>query len=193
MLPVVVVAGLGRCGSSLVMQMLRAGGMACIGVPPAFEDMRVVAHGPIDPAWFGTLGGRAVKVLDPHLNLLPKEALAVVVWLDRDRHEQARSQVKFLKLMTGLPVTPDYESACAESLALEKPQALRCVSRWPLLRLAFEDVLANPLRAAGRVAAHVGGDLNISAMAAVVRPRNPSCAPGLDMEMALIAEETGRC
>ena len=35
--PCIIVSGLGRCGSSLVMQMLHAGGVECLGAPPAFE------------------------------------------------------------------------------------------------------------------------------------------------------------
>jgi hypothetical protein len=38
--PVIVVAGLGRCGTSLVMQMLAAAGLPCVGSFPDFEDDR---------------------------------------------------------------------------------------------------------------------------------------------------------
>jgi hypothetical protein len=37
MKPYVIVAGFGRCGSSLTMTMLHAAGIPCIGTPPDFE------------------------------------------------------------------------------------------------------------------------------------------------------------
>jgi hypothetical protein len=59
--PIILVAGLGRCGSSLVMRLLDAAGVPTVGTFPAFEEQTL----PRDAlGWVEAYAGRAVKVLD---------------------------------------------------------------------------------------------------------------------------------
>lgn len=193
--PVLVVAGLGRCGTSLVMQMLHAGGMPCVPGDgfPAFEDRRTAVMGEINPVWFAGLAGKAVKVLDPHVNRIPSEVPVAVVWLDRNVREQARSQAKFLRLVAEVDVPSHYPRALAKALVRERGEAWEALPKEPALVLAFEGILASPARAAAALNAAVGGlALDEAAMAGAVRERSPECAPGLDMETSLIQQARRR-
>ena len=79
---IVLVCGLARCGTSLTMQMLQAGGMRCAGRAPAFEDFRAFAGGYSD-SWMREQAGGAVKVLDPQLISRRQLAAlpAIAIWL----------------------------------------------------------------------------------------------------------------
>lgn len=65
---ITIVCGFGRCGMSLVMQTLDAGGMPVHDSWPAYED--ATAHGG-NRALMDTLPAKAVKRLDRQLPSLP--------------------------------------------------------------------------------------------------------------------------
>lgn len=186
--PVFAVAGLGRCGTSLVMQMLAAGGMPCAGSAPDFEPDELLA--PVDPAWLASQRGRAVKLLDPHLLSVPLDLPLEVIWMDRDLKQQAKSQAKFAHLAAGLP-RPNRQHARRwhEGLARDRRAALAALDPHTVRRLRFEDVLVHPRRSAGYLAETFRHwiALDVARMAAQVRPRGTACAPGLDLEAELIA------
>lgn len=193
--PTILVCGFGRCGSSLMMQMLAAGGVPTTGKWPDYEDGHAgVIGGSIDAAWLESVRGHAIKVLDPHRVSIPRGDYGAI-WLDRDPMEQARSQAKFLSLMAGIPSNRHTTRALAASYATDKPKALRSLrdAGAGILHMTFEDLL-DPCRlrdAVTALAAFLGHrrDLDEVAMLRAVRPRGPRCAPGLDMELALMREK----
>lgn len=134
----VAVCGFGRCGTTMTMQMLVAGGLPPgNATEPPYEG---------DPkALIGrNLAGRCVKLLDPC-----GTAAAVAgptagwrfIWLDRDPLEQAHSYLKLLKSMapvTGASFTPQQ---VANTYARDRP------ARITQLRAA-ERVTRRPRKAA---------------------------------------------
>jgi hypothetical protein len=190
---ITIVSGFGRCGSSLVMQMLEAGGMPMVGRFPAFEDDHTsVARVVIDPEWMGLQDGRAVKILDPHEIQIPAGDYRVI-WCSREYAEQARSQVKFAAMMMGLHPTRESVRAFMRSYVRDKPKAIKkLIALAPkpgILDLHFEDILSDPLGAATELAQYCGlGDPQN--MASVVKQRSPLCARGLDMEIELLAQRS---
>lgn len=192
--PVIVVSGLGRCGSSLVMQMLHAGGMACIGDAPDFEDS-VNTGGHVDDQWLAMQAGRAVKILDPHrVGGGSPKTHRLVIWLDRDVDEQAKSHSKFLHHMAGMPLfNREQRRLCANSLKRDRARALVQFKGQPILLMPFEMLIGKPLEAAGLIVDHLRVDqlrfrhpLDIAAMAAVVVPRTIECMPDLSIEESLV-------
>jgi hypothetical protein len=184
--PTYIVAGLGRCGTSMCMQMLAAGGIACIGDAPAYEDNRTRVRN-IDPEHMRAWSGAAVKVLDPQIVGLPGNVR--VIWLDRDAQEQARSAGKFAHLMAGIQLPCRWQRRrYAERLRRDRVRALRVIGNRPVLLLTFERVLADPLGCARAMAVFLDQPLDVHAMAAVVRRRPASCLPGLDLELQLVEE-----
>jgi len=90
---IIVVCGLGRCGSSLMMQMLHAGGLTCTGEAPPYEHPNG-AMNHFNARWLTQQTDKATKVLLPHhVKFLP--ANYYFIWLERNPLEQAKSTFKF--------------------------------------------------------------------------------------------------
>lgn len=176
--PIIVVSGFGRCGSSLVMQMLAAGGVPCLGDYPAFES-RAMAK-----------SGEAIKILDPHRANPTPYAIppgACVIWLDRDPSEQADSLVKFTRILMGFSYNREQRRALVRQLRADREQAMRAIGTRPKMIVPFESLLSTPAAWAKSIGAFVGLDgFDIIAAAGQVRLRSPKCASGLDMELDLM-------
>lgn len=195
---ITIVSGFGRCGTSLVMQMLEAGGMPMTGIWPAFEaeeSAGILDGGSIDRAWLESVPGHAVKVLDPHRGSIPAGPDYRVIWCHRDHQEQAKSQTKFLAVMVGIPYSRDTVRTFARSYNKDLPAAmrvLRACNPKGVLELNFENILAYPAATAIDIANFCGG-MNAEAMAKAVRPRTPQCATGMAMELSLLQEREAEC
>lgn len=175
-----VVAGLGRCGTSMVMQMLAAGGVRCVGQHPAYE-VDEAAHAPLDYDWLRQCDGMAVKILDPHRRWTCYQP-AQIIWLDRDAKQQARSQRKFLQAVTGL--TPKV-GALSAALRSDRKKCMRVIAPHHRLMISFEDVLRDPHGAAVRLTT-VFPRLDVATAASVVRARSTTCAPDMSVEVSMM-------
>lgn len=189
--PCIVVAGMGRCGTSLMMQMLAAGGVPCTGEWPAFESDRMTARH-FDAKAFDALGDCAVKLVDPaplRPGRLPNH---VVIWLDRSVKEQARSQIKFLR-WNGQRVEDSRRTRLAFENGLRRERlgnrlSLGVPGRTYSITTSFEMLINYPLRTAREIAlflsAH-GWTVDAEAMTRQVVPRAPDCYPGM-LEVELL-------
>ena len=176
-LPLVLVAGLGRCGTSLALAMLAAGGVPVLGEAPGFEppeaDFGAEARLP---------AGVAVKFLDPHRRPAPTVRPRLAIWLDRNPVEQAKSQIRFVRL-AGLRAE-DNRSARAKWVAMLVRDRSRSVAALksagtPLRIFLFESLIQAPEVSAAALAAYLAPwwRLDTAAMAAVVRRRGPAAEP----------------
>lgn len=174
----ILVSGLGRCGTSLVMQMLHAGGVQCTGKYPSFEDVRTSVD--MDVEWLRKQSGRAVKLLDPQRSppsLAPP--FEAIIWLSRDLKEQAKAQAKLLRVLLG--VDADWR-AMRRGLISDTPRALTLLRSFgaPLLALRFEAIVQHPRAAASAIAELLPRhDVNVEAATRVVLPRGWRCLPGM--------------
>jgi hypothetical protein len=186
---ITVVSGFGRCGSSLMMRMLEVGGYPAFYEHPISYETELVLRLPEETTWLQGCEGKAVKVNDPHRFRLPATFTYQVIWLDRDSHEQARSQAKFLRMLARVAVNEDSIKRLAKSIRQDRPKAMRGwkVLGASVLEIRFEDVLTTPRIQAQRVADFLRWDLNINAMAACVKHRPVTCLPFL-LEAQLDAE-----
>jgi len=178
---IIVVAGYGRCGSTMVMQMLAAGGCPMTGEWPAYEVPESLE---LSAAWLAEHDGMAVKVLDPHKHPFPAGPDYRVIWLDRNSEQQARSLAKFLGELVNLRLTDADVEKFRQSYRAERPKVMalfRDVGA-TVLPVRFESILLSPKTAAAQLAGFVGG-LDAAAMAQVVLPRSPECRPDLAVEM----------
>jgi hypothetical protein len=105
--PVIVVSGLPRSGTSMMMKMLEAGGLPVWldGVraadeqnPKGYYELERVKEldKRVDKAWVREGRGRAVKVISSLLEHLPATNNYQVVFMHRDLHEVLASQTKML-------------------------------------------------------------------------------------------------
>lgn len=200
--PILFVAGLGRCGTTMVMTMLDAGGFPVSGPRPSYEPSGVWNAGRPDMPWMAAQAGRAVKWIDPtHHFTLPGrlEAKPVIILMERRPREQARSQVKLIGSMAmklGRPAEKAIERSIRRDTPIMRAQ-LRGSATVHIIE--FEDVLDDPSAAArelGRlVRIHFDRGFDAETAARVVIPRHPSCAPHMEMEntiLPMIAAELDR-
>lgn len=179
----VAVCGFGRCGSTMAMTMLVAG-----GCPPGNA-----AEPPYEGLPAGLVGrdlsGTCVKLLHgSRMGEVPAGPTPAwrFVWLDRNPVEQARSMVKFLRVMapvTGITPRPGSEISIARTFEQDRPQILGALRRvGPVLVLDYERVLIRPRRAARMLRREIWPGLDVDAAAAVVHERGAACRPDLAFE-----------
>jgi hypothetical protein len=193
--PTIIVAGLGRCGTTMVMNMLAAGGIHCAGTAPDYE-IEETNQRPVSQRVLLQNAGRALKVLDPQRAVINRNAPTVVIWLDRDFKNQALSQAKMVSTFMGRPMPSRTElRKWTDSLRRDRALALHHLPPSPLLKMTFESIIADRQAAAERIveflaSSHPG--MNTKAMAGVVITREPHCMPDMSIEVLLVqAAEAG--
>lgn len=202
--PLVIVSGLGRCGTSMMMQMLSACGLRCAGTYPDFEPEEIQAHmarrfadpdddDTISAEWLSRWG--AVKLLDPHRLRFERSFRAIIIWLDRDPHEQAKSQLKLLK-HAGVPLALRLGAVgkTARQLIREREESIAVLRGWPRIEAKFEEIVSAPFEICGHIAEFAdeyGVRLDIRAMAETVIMRSGRCAPDMAIEERLLRRMDG--
>ena len=179
--PVVVVSGLPRSGTSMVMQMLGAGGLTCAtdGIRAADEDNprgyfeveRVKGlHKGGDKSWMRAHQGQAVKVISFLLRHLPGDLRYRVLLIHRDLEEVLASQRRMLLRRGEDPgAVPEPEMARAFAAHLREVEAfLEEAPNFDVLQLDYGRILADPAEAARAIDGFLGGGLDQEAMAAAV-------------------------
>lgn len=177
--PVVIVSGLPRSGTSMMMQMLATGGL------PAYTDEQRLADSDnprgyyehvnatklaSDQSWISETRGKSVKIVAQLLNYLPRTEHYRLVFMDRDLHAIVRSQRVLLdrlgrdggRLSTGrMMTTLDAQVAQAERLTARRANI-------EVLFVDYDKVLADPKAQAAQIADFLGGGLAVDAMVAAV-------------------------
>ena len=176
---IVVVSGLPRSGTSLVMQMLAAGGLEALtdgertadeDNPRGYLELEAVKRLRDGADWVADARGKAVKVISHLLNHLPAREEYRVVFVERDLDEVLASQAKMIA-RRGQPTPP--EEVVRKAFEGHLAGFDRLIASRPdmsALRLAYADTIADPVAATQRLAEFVGGDLDRTAMAAAVDP-----------------------
>lgn len=191
---IIIVAGLGRCGSTMIMQMLRAGGMPVVADNlVSCEDSRSNSITK-KSSWLEEAQGKAIKVLLPDVINLPNEFSYRIIWIKRDYNEQAKSQVKFLRLLQAIHISSSAWKKMARELPKQEMIGMIKFKRrsLPIAIFTFEDILIDPLREAIRICEYLKQDhgyLLPTVMANVVKKRSSKCAEGLDIEIEYMNKE----
>jgi hypothetical protein len=178
---VVVVSGLPRSGTSMMMKMLEAGGLPILsdGLRAAdadnpegyyeFERVKQLDKG--DTAWLSEAEGKAVKVISALLPHLPPSYHYRVIFMNRRMAEVLASQRKMLARRGERTDVDDAQLA----VILEKH--LRQVKQWlstqphfRLLEVDYNAMLTDPRPFISRVNRFLDGLLDEERMVAVVNP-----------------------
>lgn len=177
MTDIIIVTGLPRSGTSLMMQMLHMGGLPIYAENTWAYETPLNTRLPEESAWLQDCRGKAVKIIDPHRFTPPKGLPCRFIWMTRNIREQAKSQVKFLR-------TLGHEIPKCEIKTLIRyidrdmticVQLLKTYQR-PLLHVRFESLIKHPMLTAKRVSVFCDG-LNVEAMARCVKKRSPKALP----------------
>ena len=179
--PLVIVSGLPRSGTSMLMQMLEKGGMPIVtdkirtpdeDNPRGYHEFERIKEidKTTDKSWLKNYRGQVIKTISFLLQYLPLDLNYRVVFMRRDIEEVLRSQNKMLE-RSGVkdPLVPDDKMRRNYEFHLKKVfYCLDHVPNFEVLYVDYPEVVANPLAEAKRISAFLGGRLDVEAMASAV-------------------------
>jgi hypothetical protein len=189
---IIIVSGLPRSGTSLMMQLLDAGGIPTLtdhirtpdpDNPRGYYEFERVKKVKTDTAWLPEARGRAVKMVSQLLLDLPADETYRVLFMDRDLDEVLISQEKMLTRL-GRPVANREELQHAFRLHLNRVQ--KWLSEQPnfaVLRVGYADLVTRPAVEIARINAFLEHRLDEQRAASVVDPalyRNRKESAALD-------------
>jgi len=179
--PITVVSGLPRSGTSLMMQMLAAGGLPVLSDglrspdednPRGYFELEAVKHTTQDASWLRDAPGRAVKIIHVLLKDLPAAQSYQVIFMRRSIDEVLRSQ----RVMIERRARPSLSIAgdrLAETFLRQLVQVHAWLDTQPNIRtieVEYHACVREPLAVATQVQSFLGCKLNLDAMAGVVEP-----------------------
>jgi len=171
---ITIVSGLPRSGTSLMMQMLAAGGMTLLtdfkrqpdaDNPRGYCEWEPAKQLPKEPHRIDEAEGKVVKVISQLLMSIPKDRQYEVIFMERPLPEVLASQEEMLRRRG----KSDSVSQELMSAAFEKH--LQDVHAWLLqrpdisvFRLPYKRLLEDPTITAQAIKDFLGVDLNVEAM-----------------------------
>jgi hypothetical protein len=179
---IVVVSGLPRSGTSMMMQMVQAGGMALLtderreaddSNPRGYLEYERVKQLKQDQSWLGEAEGKAVKIVAPLLPHLPASYSYRVIFMERALEEVLQSQERMLERL-GRAYSPGDRELLARAFGqqVERTKAwLRQQPNVKTLYVAHAEAVREPRDMAERVNVFLGGALDVERMAAAVDAR----------------------
>ena len=190
----IVVTGLPRSGTSMMMQMLAAGGMSILSDgfreadednPRGYLEFEPVKHLLADSACLLEARGKAVKIVAPLLDALPPGLACRVILTERNLEEVLDSQERMLARRSQPPgcrqmLRDEYQRTLSQvkSMLTQRPGT-------QLLVIDHRDAISESLPTAEKVNAFLGGGLNVAKMAAAIDP-------ALHRNRAVISVYSGR-
>lgn len=179
----VVVTGLPRSGTSMLMQMLAAGGMGVLsdGLREADEDnpRGYLEFEPVknllkDSKWLFEVRGKVVKIVVPLLAALPTGLPCFVILCERDPEEILDSQERMLlRRKMPLATTTERRRMLKEEYTRTLGRMKAMLSQRPdtqLLVIEHSNAISDPLVTAEKVNDFLGGGLEVPKMAAAIDP-----------------------
>ncbi len=178
--PIVIVSGLPRSGTSMMMKMLEAGGVpimtdsirtADVDNPKGYYEYERVKEleKETDKSYIRDGRGKALKVISFLLKELPDDNFYRVVFMRRDLGEVIASQNKMLDRRGEQSITDDEMMAEAYRNHLA---AVRILARkrpnFEILEVRYDAAVKQPRDAARTVNAFLGGRLDEAAMVAAI-------------------------
>ena len=178
---ITIVSGLPRSGTSLMMQMLQAGGMPLLTDgrrapdehnPRGYFEHEEVKHSRDNLSWLEQASGKAVKVIHLLLPHLPTDRHYRVIFMLRDLQEVIESQRVMLR-QQGRPSAAMTDAALASVFEKQLATTRQWLAEQPNFRICFvnyRDVIERPMDIAGQMNVFLNGNLTVAGMAAVVNP-----------------------
>ena len=178
---ITVVSGLPRSGTSMMMQMLAAGGMPVVSDglrtadadnPRGYFELEAVKKLKADSTWVAGARGHAVKVISMLLSELPAEYEYRVIFMLRDMGEILASQNEMLKRRgTAGSATGDAAMRQHFEAHLKKVRAwLAARKNFRVHFCEYRELLHAPVEQARSVAEFVGIALDEHAMVQAIDP-----------------------
>jgi hypothetical protein len=179
---IVIVSGLPRSGTSLMMQMLQTGGMPLLiddhrpadaDNPNGYWEYEPVKRLQQDNFWVHQAEGKAVKVVSALLQYLPHQYTYKIIFMQRPMQEVLASQAVMLEQRGAKGVKAD-----EQTLGTVFAQHLDHTERWlamqkhmTVLPVHYHETIPDPAATATRVAQFLDLPLAVEEMARAVDPR----------------------
>ncbi len=176
-----IVSGLPRSGTSLMMQMLDAGGLKALtdrvrasdeDNPHGYFELEAVKRTKKDPSWLDQAAGRVVKMVHVLLYDLPGDRAYRVLFMKRDLREVVRSQGVMLKRRgtDGARLTDEQLISAYEGQLTKIESWLAGQPGFDVLYISYNDLMTDPGRATVEVSRFLGGSLDEEQMLSHVDP-----------------------
>lgn len=170
-----VVSGLPRSGTSMMMQMLQAGGIPVLtdalraednNNPKGYLEFEKVKALAKDNSWLAESEGKVVKIIAQLLQFLPGDFQYKIIFMNRDMKEVLTSQQKMLgkdSSVFPMGLADVFSKQLARSEAWIKSQP-----NMEVLYVNYSDVVQNPAEQAENIESFLGMNLNLEKMVAAV-------------------------
>lgn len=176
--PIIIVSGLPRSGTSMMMRMLAEGGLPILtdelrrpddDNPNGYFELEVVRQlKEGNFAWLHDANGKVVKVISALLEYLPKEYQYKIIFMERDSHETLTSQKKMLdhRGQESRLSDEEMEQEFHKHLAALRPWLVR-QPNMDVLYVNYNALMAEPRPYCDRITEFLGLPLNRAQMLGV--------------------------
>lgn len=177
---IIIVSGLPRSGTSLMMQMLQAGGLTLISDnvrsadyhnPNGYFEYEKVKSLQSDNSWVNISHGKCIKILFHLLKFIPMQFNYKILFMERNLDEVLESQDKIIRERYSIGSDKD------KSLKKIFEKELQNIEEWldrqnniSLLKVQYKDVLENALQETIKIEDFLDLPLNKHHMTKVVDP-----------------------
>jgi hypothetical protein len=180
--PVIVVSGLPRSGTSMMMKMLAEGGLPVVtdelrrpddDNPNGYYELEVVRQlREGNSAWIAGANGKAVKVISSLLEFLPPDYQYKIIFMERDSQETLASQKKMLDHRGQVSRMSDaeMEQQFQQHLAAIKPWLVR-QPNVELYSVNYNALIAEPASICAQIVSFLELPLDRERMLAVPDPQ----------------------
>lgn len=178
---ITIVSGLPRSGTSLMMQMLSAGGMSALtdekriaddSNPRGYFEFEPVKRLRADQAWLSEARGRSVKIIHLLLRELPADGRFAyrVIFMKRPLDEILASQRVMLEREGKKSVDAAMLRKIFQQQMADTESFLSSHADFSYLPIEYHDVVRSPSDSAKKIQNFLGRDLDLDAMARAVDP-----------------------
>ena len=174
---IIVVSGLPRSGTSLMMQMLNKAGVELVtdhqrtadpDNPRGYFEYEAAKDIEHDTSWLPSARGKAIKLVSMLLYHLPATERYRVLFMERDLEEVLQSQETMLRRMNRQPA-PTAEMLAAYRLHLEKLQEwLTSRPDISVLQVNYKHLIEQPETKAKHICEFLGRNLDLGAMSSSI-------------------------
>lgn len=178
---VIIVSGLPRSGTSMMMQMLAAGGIPIMtdnvreadeSNPKGYYEYEKAKQVGSDNSWIPDAKGKVVKIVAQLLPKLPLGQPYRIIFMQRPLSEVISSQYKLLERLgkKGSKLTPEKLAETYQKQLKQVEQVLNYYQEIEVLPINYIDAIANPQLIAAQVNEFLGEKWNENAMIKVIDP-----------------------
>ncbi len=187
---IIIVAGLGRCGTTLMCRLLHNAGLETYSknlVSYESDDTQEL-YEKDNHFMMDRVTGKVIKLIDLHRLFLPPAYRYRVIWMQRDHKQQAKSHIKWIKHLDLAPFNIGTDRYSLKTMMdrdtvtnIKKLERLKI----PYLRVCFENLINLPKLQLPNVANFVGlqPEKLMECGNEIIIKRDTACAPDLSIEL----------